>query len=91
MCLASTGRILAIRWERPADQGPEQGDDLWRVALVDFEGVRTWVSLACLPQARHGDRVVVHVGLAIAIESEANEREPIESAPIGSAPTESGR
>jgi hydrogenase expression/formation protein HypC len=34
---------------------------------VDFGGVRQQVSLACLPQARVGDRVLVHVGLAIAL------------------------
>jgi hydrogenase expression/formation protein HypC len=32
---------------------------------VDFGGVRQQVSLACLPEAVLGDRVLVHVGLAI--------------------------
>jgi hydrogenase maturation factor len=35
------------------------------MATVDFGGVRQSVSLACLPEARLGDLVLVHVGLAI--------------------------
>lgn len=71
MCLAVTGRILAIRQQPPPSgsgaPGASDGDDsLWRLAEVDFGGVRQQVSLACLSDARVGDRVLVHVGLAIA-------------------------
>ena len=45
-------------------------DPLWRVAEVDFGGVRQQVSLACLPQARVGDRVLVHVGFALSVVEE---------------------
>jgi len=72
MCLAVPGRILAIHSRPPAGPppagapaGPE--DPLWRVAEVDFGGVRQQVSLACLAEAQVGDRVLVHVGLALAI------------------------
>ena len=34
---------------------------------MDFGGVRQQVSLACLPEARVGDRVLVHVGLALSV------------------------
>lgn len=52
-------------------------DALWRVAEVDFGGVRQQVSLACLPEARVGDRVLVHVGLAIArVEPDEAEAPP---------------
>jgi hydrogenase expression/formation protein HypC len=34
---------------------------------VDFGGVRQKVSLACLPEARVGDRVLVHVGVALSL------------------------
>jgi hydrogenase expression/formation protein HypC len=37
------------------------------MAQVDFGGVQQRVSLACLPQARLGDQVLVHVGLAISL------------------------
>lgn len=70
MCLAVSGRILAIRSQPPPAGGAAAGGDpddaLWRLAEVDFGGVRQQVSLACLPDAQVGDRVLVHVGLAIA-------------------------
>jgi hydrogenase expression/formation protein HypC len=73
MCLALSGRIVAITLELPADAGApclDQDPDLWRVALVDFGGVRQRVSLACLAGAQLGDQVLVHVGLAIALVEE---------------------
>ena len=70
MCLAISGRILAITSQPPDSGGAgpaatSEDDPLWRVAQVDFGGVRQQVSLACLPEARVGDRVLVHVGLAL--------------------------
>lgn len=71
MCLATPGVILAI-----SDGHPEAGtgaaawpmaDPLWRSAEVDFGGVRQRVSLACLPEAVVGDRVLVHVGVALSL------------------------
>jgi hydrogenase expression/formation protein HypC len=59
MCLAIPGRILAI------SSAGEDDDPLWRQAEVDFGGVRQTVSLACLSEAQVGDRVLVHVGLAL--------------------------
>jgi hydrogenase expression/formation protein HypC len=71
MCLAVPGRILAIHSRPPAGSPPgvpaEVEDPLWRVAEVEFGGVRQQVSLACLAEAQVGDRVLVHVGLALAI------------------------
>jgi hydrogenase expression/formation protein HypC len=40
------------------------------MADVDFGGVRQQVSLACLPGARVGDQVLVHVGLALSLVEE---------------------
>lgn len=65
MCLATPGVIRAIRCAAPADGGCDA--ELWRQAEVDFGGVRQWVSLACLPEARLGDRVLVHVGIALSL------------------------
>lgn len=67
MCLAVPGRILSIASQAP-DGGP--AGDLWRTAEVDFGGVRQEVSLACLPEARIGDRVLVHVGFALSVVEE---------------------
>ena len=64
MCLATPGVILAIS-NSPSPADPDTG--LWRRAEVDFGGVRKQVSLACLPEARVGDRVLVHVGVALSL------------------------
>ncbi|MFN5118374.1 MAG: HypC/HybG/HupF family hydrogenase formation chaperone [Cyanobacteriota bacterium] len=77
MCLAVQGRILAITDHSPLPPEARTDDDpLWRVAQVDFGGVRQQVSLACLPEAQVGDQVLVHVGLALSIVDElaADER-----------------
>jgi hydrogenase expression/formation protein HypC len=57
MCLAVPGKVLDI-----------QGDDPFlRSARVSFSGVIKNVSLACAPEAKVGDYVLVHVGVAISI------------------------
>jgi hydrogenase expression/formation protein HypC len=57
MCLAVPGKLLDT-----------QGDDpLERCGRVSFGGVVKTVSLACTPEARPGDYVLVHVGVAIAV------------------------
>jgi len=55
MCLAVPGQVVEI-----------VGDDaLLRSAKVSFAGVVKLVSLACTPEAKLGDYVLVHVGVAI--------------------------
>jgi len=81
MCLAVPGRIVAIASAAP--MGPPRDArladaDLWRMATVDFGGVRQPVSLACLPEARLGDLVLVHVGLAICRVEESLLELPLE-------------
>lgn len=66
MCLAVPARILSIRVQPPPGDDADN-DGLWRMAEVDFGGVRQQVSLACLPEAAVGDRVLVHVGLALSL------------------------
>ncbi|MBI4955928.1 MAG: HypC/HybG/HupF family hydrogenase formation chaperone [Myxococcales bacterium] len=61
MCLAVPGKILEITGDDP----------MLRMARVSFSGVVRQVSLACLPEAKLGDWVLVHVGLAIAALDEA--------------------
>jgi hydrogenase expression/formation protein HypC len=55
MCLAIPGEILSIQGDEP----------LSRTARVSFGGLVKEVNLACVPQARVGDYVLVHVGFAI--------------------------
>jgi len=57
MCLAVPGKVLSV-----------EGDDpLLRTGRVSFNGVIKQVSLTCAPEARVGDYVLVHVGLAISV------------------------
>lgn len=74
MCVAVPGRILAID-HQPPEGSNEGGDPLWRIAQVDFGGVRQQVSLACLPEAQVGDRVIVHVGIALSLVEDDEEAE----------------
>lgn len=55
MCLAVPGKIIAVT----------NVDPLFRSGKVDFGGVTREVSLSCLPEAKVGDYVIVHVGMAI--------------------------
>jgi hydrogenase expression/formation protein HypC len=55
MCLAVPGKIVEII-----------GDDPYlRSAKVSFAGVVKLISLTCTPEAKLGDFVLVHVGVAI--------------------------
>jgi hydrogenase expression/formation protein HypC len=57
MCLGVPGLVVE-RMDEPAD--------LER-AVVEFGGVRRVVCIACVPEVRPGDYVIVHAGLAISI------------------------
>lgn len=63
MCLAIPGQLLEIRGD----------DSLMRTGRVSFSGIIKEVYLACTPEARVHDYVLVHVGFAISVidESEA--------------------
>jgi len=61
MCLAIPGKITEITAAL---------DDIFRVANVDFEGVNREVNLSMVPEAKIGDYVLVHTGLAISIVDE---------------------
>jgi hydrogenase expression/formation protein HypC len=57
MCLAIPGKVL--RWV--------DTDQLLAVAEVEFGGVTQRCHMACVPEARLGDYVLVHAGVAITI------------------------
>ena len=54
MCLAVPGRVLSV----------DENDSL-RTARVDFAGVVKSIALAYVPEAKVGDYVIVHVGVAL--------------------------
>jgi hydrogenase expression/formation protein HypC len=68
MCLAVPGKIISI----------ENEDSLLRSGKVDFGGIFKQVNLACVPEARIGDYVLVHVGFGISKIDEAEARQVFE-------------
>jgi hydrogenase expression/formation protein HypC len=65
MCLAIPGQIQSIEGSEPME----------RTGKVSFGGVVKSVQLACLPDAKVGDFVMVHAGFAISIVDEQEARE----------------
>ena len=65
LCLAIPGKVVSITG---------QLDETFRFAKVSFGGILKDVNLAMLPEAKIGDYVLVHVGVAISLvdEEEAN-------------------
>ena len=66
MCLAIPGKIVEFT---------DALDEVFRMAKVDYDGIKKEVNMYMLPEAKIGDYVMVHVGVAISIidEEEANE------------------
>lgn len=61
MCLAIPGKIVSI---------DNNGDTTFRSARVSFDGVIREVNLAMVPDARVGEYVLVHVGVALQVVDE---------------------
>ncbi len=55
MCLGVPGQV--IEW---LDHDP-----LFGRAVIEFDGIRKEVEMACVPEAAPGDYVIVHAGIAI--------------------------
>lgn len=65
MCLAIPGKLIEVFNQDPA----------FRSGKVDFGGIVKEVNLACVPEARINDYVIVHVGFAISILDEEEAKE----------------
>ena len=61
MCLAVPARILSI----------DNTSEFFAMGTVDFGGVRREINLTYVPEAKAGDYVLVHVGVAISVMDEA--------------------
>ncbi len=68
MCLGIPGKIVHT-WEQ----------DGLPMGRVDFGGTQQEVCLAYVPEAQAGEYVVVHVGFAISLLSEAEARQSLEA------------
>ncbi len=55
MCLAVPGRILRI----------DEAGEAMPMGTVSFGGIEKRVCLSCVPEARVGEYVLVHVGFAL--------------------------
>lgn len=60
MCLAVPGVLKTLL----------SSDPLLRSGIVDFGGASREVNLACLPQAKVGDYIIVHAGVGLQILDE---------------------
>ena len=69
MCLAIPGKIKAIE---------SQMDGILRMAKVQFGGITKEASLEMVPQAKEGDYVLVHVGVAISVVNEEEAKKTFE-------------
>jgi hydrogenase expression/formation protein HypC len=69
MCLAIPGKIDSIS---------NQLDDTFRVGKVSFGGILKEVNLMMVPEAKPGDYVLVHVGVAISVVDEAEAQKTFE-------------
>ena len=61
MCLAIPGKLISIS----QDKKPE-----FKVGKVSFDGIIKEANLSMLPEAKVGDYVLVHVGIAISVVDE---------------------
>lgn len=69
MCLSIPGKLTSIS---------AQLDDTFRIGKVSFGGIQREVNLSMVPEARIGDYVLVHVGVAIGIMDEAEAHKTME-------------
>ena len=68
MCLAIPGKVVSVSGE----------DSLTRIGKVNFGGVVKEASLACVPEVKVGDYVIVHVGFALSRVDEDEARKIFE-------------
>ena len=68
MCLAVPGKIESVI--ENAIENSADADPIFRTGKVSFGGILKTVNLACVPEARTGDYVLVHAGFAISVIDE---------------------
>ena len=61
MCLAIPGKIIGIK---------KNDESVFLVGKVTFSGVTKNVNLSLVPEAKIGDHVLVHVGVAVSVIDE---------------------
>lgn len=61
MCLAIPGKIIGLE---------DTIESVFRIGKVSFGGITKKINLGLLPEAKIGDHVLVHVGVALSIIDE---------------------
>ncbi len=69
MCLAVPGKVMSIG---------ESADPSARTGKISFSGILKEANLACVPEAKVGDYVLVHAGFAISQVDEAEAQQVFE-------------
>lgn len=69
MCLAIPGKVTQIT---------DQLDETFRIGKVSFGGIQKEVNLSMVPEAKVGDYVLVHVGVAISTVDEEEAKKTFE-------------
>jgi hydrogenase expression/formation protein HypC len=62
MCLAIPGKIIEIE--------EQQDESVFQIGRVSFSGVTKKINLSLVPEAKKGDHVLVHVGVAVSVIDE---------------------
>lgn len=65
MCLAIPGKILSIE---------DQTESVFQIGKVSFGGITKRINLSLVPEAKVGDHVLVHVGVAVSVIDEEEAR-----------------
>jgi hydrogenase expression/formation protein HypC len=69
MCLAIPGKIVSIK---------PSTDPIFRIGKVSFDGVLRDINLAAVPEAKVGEYVLVHVGMALNVIDEKEALQTLE-------------
>ena len=65
MCLAIPGKVMSIE---------DQTDSVFQIGKVSFSGITKRINLSLVPEAKVGDHVLVHVGVAVSVIDEEEAR-----------------
>lgn len=65
MCLAIPGKIMTIE---------ETDETVFQIGKVSFSGITKRINLSLVPEAKIGDHVLVHVGVAVSVIDEEEAR-----------------
>jgi hydrogenase expression/formation protein HypC len=69
MCLAIPGKIVSIK---------PSTNPIFRIGKISFDGVLRDINLAAVPEAKVGEYVLVHVGMALSVIDEVEALKTLE-------------